>query len=57
MAVSGHELPSRVGHEDVDSDWLETLIERVHLGDRRDHRPSELPGGARIDVLSAMRYE
>jgi putative ABC transport system ATP-binding protein len=49
-------LPVRIGNEEVDADWLETLIETVHLGDRRDHRPSELSGGEqqRVAVARAL---
>ena len=46
-------LPLRIGHEDVDRDWLETLIDTVHLDDRREHRPSELSGGEQQRVAIA----
>jgi len=49
-------LPVRIGGDDVDQAWLETLIETVGLGDRRTHRPSELSGGQaqRVAVARAL---
>jgi putative ABC transport system ATP-binding protein len=49
-------LPVRIGGDDVDSEWLETLISTVGLGDRREHRPSELSGGQsqRVAVARAL---
>jgi putative ABC transport system ATP-binding protein len=49
-------LPLRIGNEDVDRDWLETLIDTVGLGERREHRPSELSGGEqqRVAVARAL---
>ena len=49
-------LPVKIGGDDVDEAWLETLIETVDLGDRRRHRPSELSGGQaqRVAVARAL---
>jgi putative ABC transport system ATP-binding protein len=49
-------LPMRIARRDVDTDWLETLIRSVGLGDRRTHRPSELSGGQqqRVAVARAL---
>jgi putative ABC transport system ATP-binding protein len=49
-------LPVRIGGDDVDQAWLETLIETVGLADRRTHRPSELSGGQaqRVAVARAL---
>ena len=49
-------LPVRIGDADVDDAWLETLIERTGLQDRRHHLPSELSGGQqqRVAVARAL---
>jgi putative ABC transport system ATP-binding protein len=49
-------LPVRIGGDDVDQEWLDTLVETVGLGDRRTHRPSELSGGQaqRVAVARAL---
>ena len=49
-------LPVRIGGDEVDEEWLETLIHTVGLGDRREHRPSELSGGQaqRVAVARAL---
>ena len=49
-------LPLRIGGDDVDGRWLETLIDTVGLGDRRTHRPTELSGGQaqRVAVARAL---
>jgi putative ABC transport system ATP-binding protein len=46
-------LPSEIAGEDVDEAWLAELIERVGLGDRIGHRPSELSGGQQQRVAVA----
>jgi putative ABC transport system ATP-binding protein len=49
-------LPVRLGGGELDRAWLESLIETVHLGDRRKHRPSEMSGGEqqRVAVARAL---
>jgi putative ABC transport system ATP-binding protein len=46
-------LPLRIGNEPVDRDRLEMLIDTVHLGERRAHRPAELSGGEQQRVAIA----
>jgi putative ABC transport system ATP-binding protein len=38
-------LPLSIAGEKPDKAWLEELLRRVGLAERRDHRPSELSGG------------
>jgi len=38
-------LPASIAGEKPDGAWVDELIERVGLADRRKHRPSELSGG------------
>ena len=49
-------LPSRIAGRKVDDAVLDALVERVGLGDRRDHKPSELSGGQqqRVAVARAL---
>jgi putative ABC transport system ATP-binding protein len=46
-------LPLRISGEEIDSEWLETLLEAVDLLDRRRHRPAELAGGEQQRVALA----
>jgi putative ABC transport system ATP-binding protein len=46
-------LPLTIAGRDIDRAWVETLIEKVGLGDRREHRPSELSGGQQQRVAIA----
>jgi putative ABC transport system ATP-binding protein len=49
-------LPVRIGGEQPDAQWLETLVDTVGLRDRLHHRPSELSGGQaqRVAVARAL---
>jgi putative ABC transport system ATP-binding protein len=49
-------LPIKIGGDDPDQEWLDTLIRTVDLDDRRTHRPSELSGGQqqRVAVARAL---
>jgi putative ABC transport system ATP-binding protein len=46
-------LPLRLAGRNGDEDWVEQLIERVGLAQRRRHRPSELSGGQQQRVAIA----
>ena len=46
-------LPLRLAGEQVDSAWANEIIDKVGLGDRRRHRPSELSGGQQQRVAIA----
>jgi putative ABC transport system ATP-binding protein len=49
-------LPLTIAGRHIDRGWVETLIEKVGLSDRRAHRPSELSGGQqqRVAIARAM---
>src|SRR3954466_5881967 len=46
-------LPASIAGEKPDQEWVEELIAKVGLGDRRSHRPSELSGGQQQRVAIA----
>ena len=52
-------LPLAIAGRKTDSSWVEAVIRRVGLDDRRDHRPAELSGGQqqRVAVARALVSE
>jgi putative ABC transport system ATP-binding protein len=46
-------LPLTISGEKVDAAWIDELIGKVGLGDRRKHRPAELSGGQQQRVAIA----
>jgi putative ABC transport system ATP-binding protein len=52
-------LPLAIAGRKTDSSWVEAVIGRVGLDDRRDHRPAELSGGQqqRVAVARALVSE
>jgi putative ABC transport system ATP-binding protein len=49
-------LPLSIAGEKPDEAWLEELLKRTKIGDRRSHRPSELSGGEqqRVAISRAL---
>jgi putative ABC transport system ATP-binding protein len=52
-------LPSQIGGKKIEPAFLETILGRVGIVDRRSHRPSELSGGQqqRVAVARALLGE
>jgi putative ABC transport system ATP-binding protein len=52
-------LPLTIAGRRAEAGWVEAVIERVGLHDRRDHRPAELSGGQqqRVAVARALVSE
>src|SRR3954470_2119138 len=46
-------LPLSLAGKKPDRDWVDELIAKVGLADRREHRPSELSGGQQQRVAIA----
>ena len=46
-------LPIQIAGAKPEHEWVESVIERVGLGDRRRHRPAELSGGQQQRVAIA----
>ncbi len=49
-------LPARLGHAELDDDWLGDLVGTLGLDDRLGHRPSELSGGQQQRVAAARAF-
>jgi putative ABC transport system ATP-binding protein len=46
-------LPLSIAGEDVDKEWVDEVMQKVGLADRRTHRPSEMSGGQQQRVAIA----
>ncbi|MEE2033437.1 ABC transporter ATP-binding protein [Rhodococcus chondri] len=52
-ALENITLPLDIAGRKVDQEWLDTVVGRLGLGDRLDHRPGELSGGQQQRVACA----
>ncbi|MCE5291067.1 MAG: ABC transporter ATP-binding protein [Nocardiaceae bacterium] len=52
-AIENITLPLDIAGKKVDKEWLATIVDRLGLGARLDHRPSELSGGQQQRVACA----
>ena len=52
-ALENIRLPADLAGRRLDAEWLDTVIDRIHLRDRLAHRPSELSGGQQQRVAIA----
>jgi putative ABC transport system ATP-binding protein len=52
-------LPLSIAGKKIDSTWVDSVLQRVGLDDRRSHRPAELSGGQqqRVAVARALIAE
>ena len=46
-------LPLKIAGEEPEAEWVEEVMEKVGLADRREHRPSEMSGGQQQRVAIA----
>jgi len=46
-------LPLSIAGADIDAEWVDEVMEKVGLADRRTHRPSEMSGGQQQRVAIA----
>lgn len=47
------ELPARIARADLDESWVDSVVDILDLGDRLDHRPTEMSGGQQQRVAAA----
>ncbi len=52
-ALENITLPLDIAGRKVDTEWLDTVVGRLGLGDRLDHKPGELSGGQQQRVACA----
>jgi putative ABC transport system ATP-binding protein len=52
-AIENITLPSAIARKKPDEGWMKKVLDAIHLGDRLDHRPSELSGGEQQRTAAA----